>query len=154
MNTPIDCAEEIADLFKSIHKTYHHYILSQVACHNLTVPQLTVLHELYHHPEITLTELSERVDLAKSTVCGIIDRLEVHGAVKRVKVNEDRRIVRISLTEDVCAVQGKLDVIRKNYLAELFKDIDPEDLEKMLFGLQQLNGLMKKFQQNEHCEFK
>lgn len=154
MNAPIDCAKEIADLFKSIHKTYHHYILSQVACHNLTVPQLTVLHELYHHPEITLTELSERVDLAKSTVCGIIDRLEVHGAVKRVKVNEDRRIVRISLTEDVGAVQGKLDVIRKNYLAELFKDIDPEDLEKMLFGLQQLNGLMKKFQQNEHCEFK
>ena len=148
MNFPMDYSEEIANLFKSIHKTYHHYILSQVACHNFTVPQLTVLHELYHHPEITLTELSERVDLSKSTVCGIVDRLELHGAVKRVKVCEDRRIVKISLTEKVYAVQEKLDVIRKNYLAELFKNINAADLEKMLFGLKQLDNLMKNYQQD------
>ncbi|EGW36204.1 MarR family transcriptional regulator [Desulfosporosinus sp. OT] len=154
MNFPTDFADEIANLFKSIHKTYHDYILSQVACHNFTVPQLMVLHELYHHPEITLTELSERVDLTKSTVCGIVNRLELHGAVKKVKVSEDRRIVRISLTEEVSAVQEKLDAIRKNYLAELFKNTDPEDLEKILYGFKLLNNVMKNFQPDEHCRFK
>ena len=144
MNFPTDYAEEIVNLFKSIRKTYHHYILSQVACHNFTVPQLTVLHELYHHPEITLTQLSERVDLSKSTVSGIVDRLELHGVAKRVKVSENRRIVKISLTEEVSAIQEKQDVIQKNNLAELFKNIDAADLGKMLFGLKQLDNLMEK----------
>ena len=151
MNFPLDYAEEIANLFKSIQKTYHHYVLSQVGCYNFTVPQLAVLHELYHHPEITLTELSERVDLSKSTVSGIVDRLVLRGAVKKVKVSEDRRIVKISLMEEVSAVQEKLDAIRKNYLAELFKNIDDTDLEKMLFGLRQLDNLMKTIQQDDHC---
>lgn len=103
-------------------------------------------------PEITLAELSERVDLTKSTVCGIVNRLELHGAVKKVKVSEDRRIVRISLAEEMSAVQEKLDVIRKNYLTELFKTIDSEDLEKMLYGLKLLNNVMKNFQPDEHCQ--
>ena len=154
MNSKIVYAEEIANLFKSIHKTYHQYILSQVSCYNLTVPQLMILHELYHHSEITLTELSERVGLAKSTVSGIVDRLELRGAVKRIKVSENRRIVRISLTEKVSAIQGKLDVISKNYLAELFNNIDAADLEKMILGLKLLENLMKNIQPYEHCEFK
>jgi len=129
----MDYAEEIANLFKSIKKTYSLHVLSQVGCDNFTVPQLAVLHELYHHPEITLTELSERVDLSKSTVSGIVDRLVSKGAVKKLKVSEDRRIVRISLMEDVSALQEKLDAIRKNYFAELFKNIDVSDLERMLF---------------------
>jgi len=149
MNFPIDYAEEIANLFKSIHKTYQQYILSQGACHNFTAPQLMVLRELYHHPEITLTELSERVGLAKSTVSGIIDRLESQGVVKREKVIEDRRIVRLSLTEEVSAIKEKLEVIRKNHLAELFKNIAAADLEKMLFGLKQLDNLMKNLQPDE-----
>lgn len=143
MNSPMDYAEEIANLFKSIQKTYNHYVSSQAGCHNFTVPQLTVLRELYHHPEITLTELSARVGLSKSTVSGIVDRLVSHGAVKKVKVSEDLRIVRISLTEEVSAVEEKLDAIRKNYLAELFKNIDGSDLEKILFGLKRLDKLMK-----------
>ncbi len=146
MNFPLDYAEEIANLFKSIQKTYNLYVVSQVGCDNFTVPQLAVLRELYHHPEITLTELSKRVDLSKSTVSGIVDRLVSRGTVKKVKVSEDRRIVRISLMEEVSALQEKLDTIRKNYLAELFKNIDVSDLERMLFGLKQLDNLMKNIQ--------
>jgi DNA-binding MarR family transcriptional regulator len=80
---------------------------------------------------------------------GIVDRLESHGVVNRIKVNEDRRIVRISLTEKVSAIQEKLDVIRKNYWAELLKNADSEDLEKMFFGLKQLNNLVKNVQTDE-----
>lgn len=153
MNSMLEKVEEIGNLFKSIHKTYHQYMSSQVSCHNLTVPQLLVLHELYYHPEITLTELSERVDLSKSTVSGIVDRLVLQGKVKRVKVREDRRIVRISLTEEVSAIQEKLDVIRKNYLVELFKNIDSVNLEKMMLGLKQLDKLMKNFPEDNPCTF-
>jgi len=149
MNFPVDYAEEMANLFKSIQKTYNHYVLSHVGCYNFTVPQFAVLHELYHHPEITLTELSERVDLSKSTVSGIVDRLVARGVVKKVKVNEDRRIVRISLMKEVSAVQEKLDAIRKNYLTELLENINVSDLERMLFGLKQLDNLMKNIQQDE-----
>jgi len=154
MNFPIDYAEEIADLFKSLHKTYQQYIQSQVACHNFTAPQLMVLRELYHHPAITLTELSKRVSLAKSTVSGIVDRLESQGVVKRVKVSEDRRIARISLTEEVSAIKEKLEVIRKNHLTELFKNIDAADLEKMLIGLKQLDDLMNNLRHDEHLPIK
>jgi DNA-binding MarR family transcriptional regulator len=67
----------------------------------LTRPQINVLQELYHCPGLSLTELSNRMDMAHSTVSGIIDRLEKKGLVVRRSDTEDKRFLRLYLSPTV-----------------------------------------------------
>jgi MarR family transcriptional regulator, organic hydroperoxide resistance regulator len=65
----------------------------------ITGPQLGALRVLHLYPEISLRELSERMYLHVSTVCGIVDRLEMAGYLTRSRNTEDKRAVIICLTE-------------------------------------------------------
>jgi MarR family transcriptional regulator, organic hydroperoxide resistance regulator len=65
----------------------------------LTGPQLTVLKMLEGVGDLSLSELSERIRAQNSTVTGIIDRMEQAGLVARVRSTEDRRVIKIKLTE-------------------------------------------------------
>lgn len=136
-----DSAEEIKNLFRNIVRNFRTYIASQIGEQNFTVPQLMVLHELYNHPNITLKELSEMMGLAKSTVCGIVDRLEMQGAVIRVRDTSDRRNVKISLSPGVSKLTDTVDLIKKNYLSGLLKNIEQSEVDKIIYGLRALNTL-------------
>ncbi len=46
-----------------------------------------------------MREISDHLRVAVSTMTGLIDKLEEKGLVRRERTEEDRRIVRISLTE-------------------------------------------------------
>ncbi len=66
---------------------------------DLTGPQLTVLKMLEGLGDLSLSELSERIRAQNSTVTGIIDRMEREGLVVRTRSTEDRRVVKIKLTD-------------------------------------------------------
>ena len=66
--------------------------------HDLTGPQLTVIKLLAGIGEVSLTELSVSMQTKNSTVTGIIDRMEAADLVKRVRSDEDRRVIKIKLT--------------------------------------------------------
>lgn len=138
-----ESAEELKNLFRSISKNFRSYVLAQIGEYNFTVPQLMVLQELYYHPNITLKELSQFVGLAKSTVCGIVDRLEMQGAVVRIRDEGDRRTVKISLSPGVSEISDMANVIKKHYLAGLLKKIAPADVDKIIDSLRMLNALME-----------
>jgi DNA-binding MarR family transcriptional regulator len=66
---------------------------------DLTGPQLTVLKMLEGLGDLSLSELSERIRAQNSTVTGIIDRMERESLVVRARSTEDRRVVKIRLTD-------------------------------------------------------
>jgi DNA-binding MarR family transcriptional regulator len=66
---------------------------------DLTGPQLTVLKMLEGLGDLSLSELSERIRAQNSTVTGIIDRMEREALVTRTRSTEDRRVVKIRLTD-------------------------------------------------------
>jgi len=66
---------------------------------DLTGPQLTVLKMLEGLGDLSLSELSERIRAQNSTVTGIIDRMERESLVVRARSTEDRRVVKIKLTD-------------------------------------------------------
>lgn len=67
--------------------------------HNISGPQLMCLHELLDHDGMTVSQLSKEIFLSPSTVVGILDRLEKQELVKRVRSEEDRRKVMLSVTQ-------------------------------------------------------
>jgi len=69
----------------------------------ITNTQFIVLVTLRSFPQPpTLTELAERLFRTKNSLTTVIDNMEHHGLVKRVKDNIDRRAVRVMTTD-----QGK-----------------------------------------------
>jgi DNA-binding MarR family transcriptional regulator len=68
--------------------------------HRLTAPQLAILTELSRHREAPVGVLAKAAFIGAPTVTGIVDRLEKHGLVVRVRSASDRRQVFVALTED------------------------------------------------------
>lgn len=140
--SPETQAERISILLKSIIKNFRLHIMDQVSTYGFTVPQLMLLHEVYHNPDISVRDLSEKLGLAKSTVSGIVDRLECQGAVTRVRDKADRRVVRIKLEPKTLAIREAMGVIKTNYLANLIRGLTPEETEQIINSLHKLNKLM------------
>jgi len=73
----------------------------------VTGPQLWALRIIYDEGQLSMGTLSEKMYLHMSTVSGIIDRLEKKRYVERNRDREDRRVIRISLT------QGGKQIVQK-----------------------------------------
>ena len=65
----------------------------------ITGPQLWTIKIIGDLSEVRVSDLAKRMYLNPSTVVGILDRLESHGFVKRVRSNDDRRAVKVQLTD-------------------------------------------------------
>lgn len=69
------------------------------AQHQLTAPQLLCLLAVQEREPISVSAIAIQVHLSSSTVIGILDRLQAKGLVRRERDVHDRRLVRVSLTE-------------------------------------------------------
>jgi DNA-binding MarR family transcriptional regulator len=74
------------------------YVFADVSRrHELTPQQAQLLCALSPGP-IGMTDLSRALHLEKSSLTGLVDRVERRGLVERVRDGQDRRACRISLT--------------------------------------------------------
>jgi len=71
-----------------------------VAQSGLSGPQLLCLRELDREGPLQPSQLSQRVNLSAATVCGILDRLEGRGLVRRERQTDDKRRVLVRLSDD------------------------------------------------------
>ena len=91
--------------------------------YGLSQPQFFLLIALYEEDDILITRLAEKVALDKSTLTGILDRLERDGLVKRVASPDDRRALFVRLTARARELQDDLtriyDEINRRFLSRL-----------------------------------
>lgn len=67
---------------------------------DVTMPQLKVLMLLGLHGSAPVSSLAARMKVSPPNVTGILDRLELHGWVRRTSDPHDRRVVRVVLTDE------------------------------------------------------
>lgn len=134
-------SEKIVILLKSIQKKLKEHLFEKSKQYGFTGPQMYLIFTLYKNPGSNLNEVSEMLGLSKSTVSGIVDRLVSQNVVIREIPEENRRTVRLSLSPDFT---NKFDPseIKNKYLAGVIKDVDEEELYKIIAGLEKLDELM------------
>lgn len=138
-------ADEIIEIFKNIRKAISFKCEKSAKKYGFTAPQLGVIFHLYMMPSITLNNLSEHMNLTKSTVSGIVDRLEKQGVVTREIPKDNRRIVKLSISEDfkknndICKMKKEF---MASFISESIKKADPDEVKKMIDGLKQLSILL------------
>jgi len=117
---------------------------TQIARGNLTGPQQSVMSVLVRAGPISVKDLSAQLGLAHSTTSGIIDRLEKHGMVERQPDENDRRLSRITITEEVKEfVTQTMPKLSINPLAKALKRATPRECEAILGGLRSLRKLLQ-----------
>ena len=94
-------AEQMERDLGTIRKALSRPLEGEVARGELTAPQMSVMRVVVRNNGISLKELSASVNLAHSTVSGIVDRLERRGMLQRKADAQDARISRIYPTPAV-----------------------------------------------------
>jgi DNA-binding MarR family transcriptional regulator len=106
----------------------------------LTPPQIHTLISLGHDGGLPMGELARRGGITEKTMTGIVDRLEQSGHVQRERDADDRRLVRVRLTDTGREAFATIEGHVKSRLRGFLELIDAEDrcaLKRMLRKLQQ-----------------
>ncbi len=99
---------------------------------DLTLPQFDVLAQLHRRPEgMTPGELTRELLVTAGNVTGIVARLQVLGLVRRRRVPEDRRTVRLRLTPRGRRLMHEAIPRHRRELGELFAPVDVPRLERL-----------------------
>jgi DNA-binding MarR family transcriptional regulator len=114
------------------------------AAENVTLPQRAVLQVVVRKRGISLKDLSREVNLAHSTVSGIVDRMEKRGMVKRRADPEDGRMARIYPTAAVDAfVRERVPALARGPLETALKRASTREREEISRALKRLRELLE-----------
>ena len=70
-----------------------------------------ILYVLWNEDNMLISRLSEKTGLAKTTLTSMLDRLEASGFIQRVFDPNDRRTVKIILTESAKSMKSQYDEV-------------------------------------------
>jgi len=133
---------QIIDLNKSINKSLRHEFHHLMQDSELTFPQLSVISMLEKRGEQKVSKLSEKMGLSNSTVSGILDRLEQKDIIKRERTEDDRRVVKISLTKKSQKFFNDFRQKKEEYFCQLLKRLSDEEIKDIIKGLEILNRVL------------
>ncbi|GAB6179204.1 hypothetical protein JCM14036_05230 [Desulfotomaculum defluvii] len=102
---------------------------------------LLALKRLWDQDGLTITELSDKLFLKASTITSLIDRMERDGLVHRERNQDDRRVVRVYLTNKAKELKEQypgLDRLINEKIAGKMSDKEIENLVTLLKKLETL----------------
>ncbi|MFF5396828.1 MarR family winged helix-turn-helix transcriptional regulator [Peribacillus butanolivorans] len=111
--------------------------------YKITIPQFLALQWLFEAGDMTIGELSTKMFLACSTTTELIDRMEKHQLVHRVKDEKDRRVVRIHLLEEGERIIEEVINKRQQYLSGVLVNFSESDIVSLSGTLAKLHQEMK-----------
>ena len=72
---------------------------------DLTYPQYLVMLVLWEHEKQSVSEIGDKLHLDSGTLTPLLKRLQSKGLIERTRCPNDERSVKITLTEQGCALQ-------------------------------------------------
>jgi DNA-binding MarR family transcriptional regulator len=104
----------------------------------ITGPQLWAIKTIADGAPIMVSEIASRMHLHPATVVGILDRLEARGLARRVRSQEDRRVVRVELTAQGERLVKKAPEVAQGLLVSGLEKLNTKSLNTIAASLDQL----------------
>lgn len=114
----------------------------------LTASQFDILQYLYFEGPQRMTQLSEKMGVTKSTMTGLISRLENANYIVRERYEKDKRVTLVRITKKGEKIITKVIEKRIEFIASSLKNVDSSNL---LDNLKKIyNAISKEFQRLEN----
>ena len=99
---------------------------------NISIPQLHVLLAVANHTPCTMSMIAKATNLTHGNITQTVDRLEAKKLLKRVRSNEDRRIVNVVLTAKGEKVSSAYHESVDNVFSGWFSKLSSAEVEQLL----------------------
>ena len=113
--------------------------------YDITPAQFEALQIIINHDEVTISELSNKLYQAPSTITDLVDRMEAKELVKRIRDSKDRRIVRIKALEKGNKILDDVLLERCKFVDYALKNVSIEDKEKFKEYLEILSNAYNEY---------
>jgi DNA-binding MarR family transcriptional regulator len=135
-------AEELSDHIETL--MYHMKNSDKQSCEFVNLPELQVLGFLGKSGEpARMTDTAEHLELGLSNLTAIIDRLVAKELVARERSDEDRRVVRISLTSEGKEIVAKNRFQKHGLARQMLDALSEGDQKKLMILMRKIVGNMK-----------
>ncbi|MCW2912784.1 MAG: transcriptional regulator, MarR family [Actinomycetia bacterium] len=96
------------------------------------IGQNFLLEELWREDDLTLGELARRMGVEVPTVTRMTKRMEAAGLLARTTDTRDRRVVRITLTDQGHALREKLPAVLDDVARRALRDLTPDQRDQLI----------------------
>jgi MarR family transcriptional regulator, organic hydroperoxide resistance regulator len=104
----------------------------------LTPGQVFMLHYIKDENQYSVSKLAEKMEVAPSAITVMVDRLENHGFVNRLRDKSDRRVVKIKLTNSGEEKLKQVLQLRKQIVEHCLLQLDPNEMVTFIHTLESL----------------
>jgi DNA-binding MarR family transcriptional regulator len=108
----------------------------------VTSRQVTLLWLIRRNPGLSLRELAAEERISAPALSGHVDRLERAGLLERVRSEDDRRRVGLTLTLDGARLLKRVRARRTTWLAKRLQSLEPDELAAVEAALEPLRKLL------------
>jgi DNA-binding MarR family transcriptional regulator len=120
--------ESVGSLFSRVRSTMGNMINQRTTCElGITGTQGSMLFMVWSEKCLLAAELAREFGIDASTVTRRIDVLEARGLLTRVRSVEDRRVVRLALTQEGDAMAARMPAIFASVVGKLLSGFTPEE---------------------------
>lgn len=100
----------------------------------LSLVHLNVVFILEADGPLPMRGLAEAMDVSQASATGIVDRMEQRGLVERQRDDEDRRVVRVAITDEGLQLVASMANERRDHLAQMLGEFTDDELTAVLTG--------------------
>jgi DNA-binding MarR family transcriptional regulator len=123
----------------------------------ISMANLHLMTLIERHGEMTMSRIAELQDVSLSNASGLIDRIEERGFVERVRVADDRRVVRVRLTAEGTRKLREVELFKDDMMQRILTRLDDQALAGVARAMDDLRAAVEElvrddpsFQFHEH----
>lgn len=110
-----------------------------------TLPRFDLMAQLARSDkELSLGEVSQRLMVTNGNITALVERLVEQGHVRRRPAPGDRRVQLVRLTRRGRAAFDEMAAAHADWIAELFADLDPAEIDRLMALLAELKGSVRR----------
>jgi len=137
-------ADKINQIMPVISKEFARHQTNDLYKGKITFPQFLILELLYNDEESNMTDLAKFMHVTTAAMTGIVERLVRDKYVQRAYEPEDRRIIKVKLTEKGSALVKTISNQRRKMVIDIFGKISDADRQEYLRILTHIKDILIK----------
>lgn len=94
--------------------------------------QFFTLRFILNNPSSTVTDVTKRFQITKSSATQLVERLQKQGLIGKVPDKKDRRIVHLKLTAKAIRILAKMKKERDEQMKKIFSKVSSKDLRELI----------------------
>jgi MarR family transcriptional regulator, lower aerobic nicotinate degradation pathway regulator len=135
-----DIEESAGFLIAKAHQRLFACFRDELAPFGITPPQFALLAFLWKQDGLSQVELSDKTAVDRTTISGLVDRLQKSGLVVRRPHPEDRRACLVHLTAPGKALEERLTPVALRVRGRIGADLGPGEYDQLCQLLNKLRG--------------